>query len=560
MSNNVCKPSMNIRQKFILILTAIVTMIFTQSMVNLHNTSQIYKWSQRVSLAREIQLTYTNIGADRKLLRLWYAEQLISGQATLVERETLIENVRSNIKKAQILTAQQQADAAAERDFIAADAESLTLVTADLRDFRFHDDTADVKNLTESEKLVLWNQFKRLVDFQENRDVVLIINNAITVQDIISDEATVFLKVAANRIAFTRFVFLGLLTLGVIALGWYFLRALNRPLNDLMRGISKLQSVDSDSRWQVPVRGSDEFARLASSFNKMSQEIYAAHAKDIARNDQLELAVQLRTAELDRANEALLRIDARRRQFFADISHELRTPASVILGEAEVTLRAKQPSIDCQRSSLQTIVKTSQQLIHRLNELLILAKQGLPMEAPQLVTVSLAPTIASVLAQARALAVIAGVVVHDVEWQSPLEFGLIKKGFNTGELSIAPALTVATDPIKLHQMLMVFYDNALRYTPVGGEVFTRAFVGLNGLTVQIQDTGIGLAGHEQDELFSRHFRGEKARNMRADGAGLGLSIAKTIAESLNIELLIGSTADDYSDNVMPGFTVKIVFH
>ena len=101
-------------------------------------------------------------------------------------------------------------------------------------------------------------------------------------------------------------------------------------------------------------------------------------------------------------------------------------------------------------------------------------------------------------------------------------------------------LEIRTDADKLHQLLMVFYDNAIRYTPAGGCVTTTITSSPQQLMVSIDDTGIGIGKDERKELFLRHFRGVQARQMRSDGAGLGLAIAKTLAEALGIEIAIES--------------------
>ena len=101
---------------------------------------------------------------------------------------------------------------------------------------------------------------------------------------------------------------------------------------------------------------------------------------------------------------------------------------------------------------------------------------------------------------------------------------------------------VRTDAAKLLQILMTLYDNSIRYTPEGGEVRTNVRLSESTVVVSITDTGIGLLAHEEPELFRRSFRGEQARRMRSDGAGLGLAIAKTLADALGMTIQLQSQA------------------
>ena len=97
-------------------------------------------------------------------------------------------------------------------------------------------------------------------------------------------------------------------------------------------------------------------------------------------------------------------------------------------------------------------------------------------------------------------------------------------------------LQVKTDAPKLLQTLMTLYDNAVRYTPEGGVVQTQFRVSATAVEVSITDTGIGLLATEAADVFKRNFRGAQARLMRSDGAGLGLTLAKTLADELGITL------------------------
>ena len=142
-----------------------------------------------------------------------------------------------------------------------------------------------------------------------------------------------------------------------------------------------------------------------------------------------------------------------------------------------------------------------------------------PLTLADNVHVSAASVVKEALAQARSLAQGTGVAVQDL-------------------LTVPPfaAETVTTDAAKLLQILMALYDNAIRYTGAGGAVTTLMTVTDAALNIEIFDDGIGLDEGEAENMFQRNFRGAKARKMRSDGAGLGLAIAKNLADALHVSL------------------------
>ena len=301
----------------------------------------------------------------------------------------------------------------------------------------------------------------------------------------------------------------------------YFARTLKQPLDDLLLSTQRLQTGHIDLGQPVVVRqrSSDEFGQLAQSFNAMALEIHNTRLRDKAKNELLEAAVQERTVQLTRANLELQQVDIQRRQLFAGLSHELRTPATAILGEAEIALRGKDKPAADYRLSLGNIASTTRQLAQRINELLQLAREQSQATRVDLALVPLLPILQEALGQARSLAQGHALAVNASEHDDTVV-----------------DLQVKTDAPKLLQTLMTLYDNAVRYTPEGGVVQTQVRVSATAVEVSITDTGIGLLATEATEVFKRNFRGTRARLMRSDGAGLGLTLAKTLADELGITL------------------------
>ncbi|MGD7083985.1 sensor histidine kinase, partial [Ralstonia pseudosolanacearum] len=233
---------------------------------------------------------------------------------------------------------------------------------------------------------------------------------------------------------------------------------------------------------------------------------------DAARR-RLEDAVQARTGELRTAHDALQRIDQRRRQLFADLGHELRTPTTAIRGEAEIALRGGDKPAHEYRMALERIVGGAKQLTGRINDLLLIAKA----EADQLAMRPQLIDLPSVLHDAADLADALG-AEHDVKIQLDLP-------------QDADALTLPADPDRLRQAIVIVLDNAVRYSPRGGTVQLCCRIQPDTVRIEVQDHGIGIDADELPMVFERFVRGRRARAHRADGTGIGLSIAQAIVQA-----------------------------
>lgn len=308
------------------------------------------------------------------------------------------------------------------------------------------------------------------------------------------------------------------LTAGLLALSALFLaavigvglwRSIQRPIDRLLDGTERLAAGALEHR--IEVAGPVELARLTNGFNYMGAEL--EHNRRIQRHarDELERKVVERTAELHRANQALQGLDRLRRRFFADISHELRTPLTALRGEAEVTLRGVQHDSADYRAALQRIAELSAQMGRLVDDLLRLARTDSPHDATELNRLHLDALLDEVCGNARALAEQRGL-----------------------ELSLALSdryLNIHGDPQRLTRLLMNLIDNACRYTPVPGEVMVSLERDGTDAVVTVSDTGIGIDPDDLEQVFERHYRGQRARDRSPDGSGLGLTLARQIAEA-----------------------------
>jgi two-component system, OmpR family, sensor kinase len=286
-------------------------------------------------------------------------------------------------------------------------------------------------------------------------------------------------------------------------------RRIQAPIDALIEGTRTIARGGLDHR--VIVSGRDELASLAVSFNWMMAELERRRTELERARADLEREVQERTRELRQSNDTLRRVDRDRRRMFADISHALRTPLTVIRGEAEVTLRGRECKMREYRGALHRIVETTVQLNTLVEDLLQLARSEaatLPSEPRDIVANQL---VAEVVDDARALAAPRGLRITDVV---PAE-----------------AIHVRGAADRLRQLLLILIDNATRYTPTGGEIAIQLGAEEGYAVVSVSDTGVGIPPEELDLVPGRFYRGSNVTDLAPAGAGLGLHVAQSIAEA-----------------------------
>ncbi|GAB4546065.1 MAG: ATP-binding protein [Anaerolineales bacterium] len=258
-----------------------------------------------------------------------------------------------------------------------------------------------------------------------------------------------------------------------LVLGALLSRAVTRPLLELTRATRALAAGNFEQR--VPVRSKDEIGELASSFNKMNE--------DLARSFNL------------------------RKQMTADIAHELRAPLSLIIGHAEgVHDGVLQPT----RENFEIIREEAERLEKLVNDLrtLSLADAGKLSVEFQRIEMNQ--------------------FLRDVQKRYAASFA--NKRVELALTSALEALYANIDPSRFGQALNNILDNALRYTPEGGRVSVALSAGKENMTVSVQDSGEGVGAEEAQRLFDRFYRVDEARNRDDGGSGLGLAITKSIIE------------------------------
>lgn len=212
------------------------------------------------------------------------------------------------------------------------------------------------------------------------------------------------------------------------------------------------------------------------------------------------------------------------RRFMADAAHELRTPLSVLRSRAEVALQQpREPTAYV--AALQGIDAESQRLGRIVDDLLTLAQAEAGVRPVERTRLFLDDLVLDAADAARAMGTARGVAV------------------DVGEFEEAPVLG---DPHLLRQLAMILLDNAIKFTPPGGRVTVRVGREDGRAVLRIGDTGPGIPPEQLAHVFERFYRGDPSRTRietAGGGAGLGLAIAKWIADAHGASLALASPAE-----------------
>jgi heavy metal sensor kinase len=207
-------------------------------------------------------------------------------------------------------------------------------------------------------------------------------------------------------------------------------------------------------------------------------------------------------SRLDRSFENL-------RRFTADASHELRTPLSIVRGEAEVALSQERDGAEY-RESLAIIEDEAMRLSRIVDDMLALTRADAGQQQLNVEEFYLNDLVEECARSAQVL-------------------GLGKAVSLT--LEPAPDTVFCGDEVLLRRMIDNLLDNAMKYTPSGGQVSIKLISNEANVQIIVSDTGIGIPAECAAQVFERFYRVDPARSRSDSGSGLGLSIAKWAAEA-----------------------------
>ena len=245
-----------------------------------------------------------------------------------------------------------------------------------------------------------------------------------------------------------------------------------RPVDQMIETIHLITAENLKLRLQIP-DSKDEIESLAKTFNQM-----------IARLDEAFTS---------------------QRQFMEDISHELKTPLSVLKGELEVTLKRIRSTQEYE-TALQSSLEEVNRIAGIVENLLTLARFDAKTTTLQAVSLDLSALVEDTLEAIQVLAVQKNITLQ----------------FNS-----AHTLDILADKNQIRRLILNILDNAIKYTQPGGKIFIDLRQQDGFANIEITDTGIGIPESELPHIFDRFYRVDKSRSSL--GFGLGLSIAQSIA-------------------------------
>lgn len=267
-----------------------------------------------------------------------------------------------------------------------------------------------------------------------------------------------------------------LLFLGLSAWGtWWVARRAISPVDNVARAAEAIGD-SANLSLRVPYEGpDDEVGRLVKTFNNMLDQLQGLYER-------------LSTS-----------IDAQQR-FVADASHELRTPLTIIRGNIDYLQKAGQLDPE----ALADMASEAQRMTRLIEELLTVARADAGQNL-ELQPVQLGPLVTEACRKAQALP-------HSVDFQTELPEALNR-------------ITVLGHAEWLVRALIILIENAFKYTPQGS-VAVKAGRQADGVVIQVQDTGIGIAKEDLPLIFERFYRADRARTR--GGSGLGLAICRWV--------------------------------
>jgi heavy metal sensor kinase len=253
-------------------------------------------------------------------------------------------------------------------------------------------------------------------------------------------------------------------------------RRLLAPVGSMARAADQITEERLSER--LPVEDSaDEFGQLANAFNRAFARIEGAFAKT--------------------------------RRFTSDASHELRTPLTALRIVGEGALRARLGAEGC-RDAIASMLEECDRLTRLVDGLLLLSREDADAYRARFARFDLADLAQEVVGVLRVLAEERGQRI---------------------EADLPPGILVHGERTSLRQAVFNLVDNAIKYTPRGGTIRVGIrWSGDHGASIEVSDSGPGIAPEHRERIFERFYRVDEDRNRATGGSGLGLSIARWAAE------------------------------
>ncbi|MCX5679468.1 MAG: ATP-binding protein [Candidatus Omnitrophica bacterium] len=282
------------------------------------------------------------------------------------------------------------------------------------------------------------------------------------------------IKIALNNLKVGLFLLFPITVLTTGVMGAFLAKVTLHPVDNMIETIHQIRAENMMIKLKIP-NTKDEIQKLAETFNDMLGRLESAF------NTQ--------------------------RRLFADLSHELKTPLTILKGEFEVILKKTRSNVEYQET-LKSALEETDRIISLAENLLILAKFDSKEISQKSEKLDITVLLKGITNNVRGLA----------------ELKEIMLSFSGLE-----GLWIYGDPNQLKILFLNIIENAFKYTPEKGRIEVSAVKRNASANISIKDTGPGIPEDEIGHIFDRFYRVDKSRS--SSGFGLGLSIAKAVAES-----------------------------
>lgn len=498
-------------RKLAISLCVLLGIILLQSAIAFwaHQNSEFH--TERNRIANQMLTEFISVRADKQRLKVWLAEYLLTEDANTSFRDALFSRMQDQLNQLDQLAIRDQLFSTSEADLLHTmqQVKVISLLQSNLQTLEHALKTREIALYQDDAER--WRVLISLFDKFQDTDLSELLQQAIAQQKTRASNTEQEALTALQKVKITIALISIAGIIFAIFIGYHLSKALSRPLQQLLLGTQQLQQ--GNFKHKIRETGPAEFTELARQFNLMSGYIADFAEKEKQSQHATELLVEDRTAQLQQALSQLYQAEYRQKQLLADISHELRTPATSIQGEAEISLRGHDKSSEEYKEAFSRILASTMQLSRRIDDLLMLARGE-----DRLLQVNLKPLTLANFSQH---------VQHTVCQQLEPQFQL---HWQAATNSSEPAWLLL-DQDKFNSVLYIITENTKHYAKNTNQVWLTLSINDTELQLTLSDEGIGLTPEESKRVFERHYRSNNARQTRPDGLGIGLCIAKAIMEA-----------------------------
>lgn len=244
-------------------------------------------------------------------------------------------------------------------------------------------------------------------------------------------------------------------------------------------------------------------------------------------NITLQEKISNATAALKRTNKKLIALDDVKDEFISMTSHQLRTPLTSVKGYISMLLEEDLGKLNSkQKMALKEAFDSSQRMVFLISDFLNVSRIRTGKFIIEPTEMNMSEVIQDEIQQLKEMA---GFRNQNVIFKTPKDFP-----------------KVMLDENKVRQVMMNMIDNAIFYTPQGGDITIALLHENNEVTFAVKDSGIGVPKDQQHRLFTKFFRAENARRARPDGTGLGLFMAQKIISAQGGSIIFKSVENEGS--------------